>query len=181
MLIERYDLEVFTPPCSPGDERFSAIAHLPVDIRAVLPYLNATLRGAAYSQAAKALSWRKAGHYVVFHPNRIAVSNVEDRQSAIEEIEGLVKLVNRTWDHHHEIEPSVEEQRRPKPMAIFKLLPGTNCRQCGQRTCWNFALKLATAQTELALCPPLFEPAFVERRAQLETTVVPMPAGAGAR
>ena len=28
MLIERYDLEVFTQPCSPGDERFSAIAHL---------------------------------------------------------------------------------------------------------------------------------------------------------
>ena len=61
------------------------------------------------------------------------------------------------------------------------MLPGTNCRQCGQRTCWNFALKLATAQTELALCPPLFEPAFVERRAQLETTVVPMPAGADDR
>ena len=96
MLIERYDLEVFTPPCSPGDERFSAIAHTSVDIRAVLPYLNATLRGAAYSQAAQALSWRKAGHYVVFHPNRIAVSNVEDRQSAIGEIAGLVKPVNRT-------------------------------------------------------------------------------------
>ena len=107
MLIERYDLEVFTPPCSRGDERFSAIAHLAVDIRAVLPYLNATLRGAAYSQAAQALSWRKAGHYVVFHPNRIAVSNVEDRQSAIGEIDGLVKLVNRTWEHRHEIEPSV--------------------------------------------------------------------------
>ena len=134
MLIERYDLEVFTPPCSRGDERFSAIAHLAVDIRAVLPYLNATLRGAAYSQTAQALSWRKAGHYVVFHPNRIAVSNVEDRQSAIGEIDGLVKLVNRTWEHRHEIEPSVEEQRRRSTMDIFKLLPATNCRQCGQPT-----------------------------------------------
>ena len=176
MLIERYDLEVFAPPCSPGDERFSAIAHLPVDIRAALPYLNATLSGAAYSQMAQALSWRKAGHYVVFHADRIAVSNVEDRASAIGEIDGLVKLVNRTWEHRHEIEPSVEEQRRPTPMAIFKLLPATNCRQCGQPTCWNFALKLAAAQVELAQCPPLFEPPFAERLAQLQGLVVPMPA-----
>ncbi len=175
MIIERYDLEVFTPPCSPGDERFSAIARLPVDIRAVLPYLNATLRGAAYSKAAQALSWRKASHYVVFHPHQIAISNVEDRQSAIDELDGLVKLVNRTWEHHDAIEPSVEEQRRPTAMALFKLLPNTNCRQCGQPTCWNFALKLAVDQVTLAQCPPLFEPAFAGRLAQLQELVGPLP------
>lgn len=30
MLIDKYDLEVFTPPCEPGAERFSAIARLEV-------------------------------------------------------------------------------------------------------------------------------------------------------
>ena len=30
MLIPTYELEVFTPPCDPGAERFSAVAHLPV-------------------------------------------------------------------------------------------------------------------------------------------------------
>ena len=28
MLIEHYDLEVFTPPCEPGAERYSAVARL---------------------------------------------------------------------------------------------------------------------------------------------------------
>lgn len=176
MLISKYDLEVFTPPCSPGDERFSAVAHLLVDIREALPFLNATLPGAAYSRAAQALSWRKASHYVVFHPLRIAVSNVEDRQSAIDELDGLVKLVNRTWEHRDEITPSVEEQRRPTAMAIFRLLPNTNCRQCGQPTCWNFALKLATEQVTLAQCPPIFEPAFAGQLAKLLTLVGPLPA-----
>ena len=60
MLIEKYDLEVFTPPCEPGAERFSAIAHLPNDIREVFPYLNATLRGAVYEPAVPSVSWRKA-------------------------------------------------------------------------------------------------------------------------
>ena len=53
MLIEHYDLDVFTQPCEPGAERFSAIARLTVDISAVLPYLNATLRGAARSIIAR--------------------------------------------------------------------------------------------------------------------------------
>ena len=176
MLIERYDLEVFTPPCSPGDERFSAIAHLPVDIRAVLPYLNATLRGAAYSQAAQALSWRKAGHYVVFHPNRIAVSNVEDREAAVQKVDGLIKLTNRTWERRDEIEPDFETRQRPVPMTVFKLLPGTNCRQCGQPTCFIFALKLIAGQQQPAECPPLLEPAFAGQLAELQAMLGQMPA-----
>ena len=48
MLIEKYDLQLLTPPCEPGAERFTAKARLITDIREVLPYLNATLRGAVY-------------------------------------------------------------------------------------------------------------------------------------
>ncbi len=83
MLIETYDLEVFTPPCEPGAERFSAIVRLTADIRAVLPYLNATLRGAIYEPAVPALRWTKGGHYVTFQPYQIAVSNVEDRDAVV--------------------------------------------------------------------------------------------------
>ena len=59
MLIEHYDLKVYTPPCDPGAERFSAFAELAVDISEVLPYLNATLRGAIYHRSANALTWKK--------------------------------------------------------------------------------------------------------------------------
>jgi hypothetical protein len=103
MLIEKYDLEVTTPPCEPGAERFSAIARLVTDIREVLPYLNATLRGAIYNPAAPTITWTKADHYVAFHPYQIAVSNVEDRDAAIREVEGLVRLVNRTWERRADI------------------------------------------------------------------------------
>jgi len=34
MLIETYDLEVFSPPCDPGSERYAAKARLKVDISA---------------------------------------------------------------------------------------------------------------------------------------------------
>jgi ArsR family metal-binding transcriptional regulator len=167
MLIEKYDLEVTTPPCEPGAERFSAVARLVTDIREALPYLNAALRGAVYNAAAPALTWKKAGHNVAFHPYQIAVSNVADRDAAITEIEGLIKLVNRTWERRAEIEPSEEVRRRPGPLDIYKLLPQTNCKACGQPTCYTFALKLAMGQVDLTGCPPIQEPEYAERWAQL--------------
>ncbi len=38
-------------------------------------------------------------------------------------------------------------------IQIYKLLPKTNCRDCGFPTCLAFAMKLAAKQTELSLCP----------------------------
>jgi ArsR family metal-binding transcriptional regulator len=176
MLIEHYDLDIFTPPCDPGAERYSAIARLVTDISPVLPYLNTTLRGAVYTQAANALTWKKGGHNLAFHAYEIATSNVEDRESAVKELEGLIDLVNRTWERRAEITPDHETRRRPTAMALYKLLPATNCRQCGQPSCWNFALKLAAAQLQPAACPPLGEPGYADRLAALEALLVPMPA-----
>ncbi|HNV47869.1 MAG TPA: acetyl-CoA decarbonylase/synthase complex subunit gamma [Spirochaetota bacterium] len=38
-------------------------------------------------------------------------------------------------------------------LQIQKLLPGTNCRECGSNTCLAFAMKLAAKKAELAECP----------------------------
>ena len=178
MLIEKYDLEVFTPPCEPGAERFSAIAHLPNDIREVFPYLNATLRGAVYEPAVPSVSWRKAGHYVVFQPHQIGVSNVEDREAAIREVEGIIALVNRTWERRDQIEPNYETRRRPTGLEVYKLLPRTNCRACGEASCFAFANKLTAGQVRLEACTPLFEdPQYAQQRGELAALLdVDLPA-----
>ncbi|KAB2903576.1 MAG: Fe-S cluster protein [Anaerolineae bacterium] len=175
MLIEHYDLEIFTPPCAPGAERFAAIARLTTDIATVLPYLNATLRGAVYNSAAGAVSWKTDGHHVVFHADKIAISDVEDRDAAIKEIEGLVSLVNRTWERRDEITPDHTTHQRPTPLAVYQLLPQTNCQQCGQPTCFTFALKLVASQVHLEDCPPLFEPLYADKLMALQTMVIDAP------
>ena len=175
MLIEKYDLEVFTPPCEPGAERYAARARLVVDISEVLPYLNAKLRGAVYHKAANALTWKKGGHNIAFHAYEIATSNAEDRDGAEKELKGLVDLVNRTWERRAEITPDHETHQRPTPMAIFKLLPQTNCKQCGEPTCYTFALKLAASQKILADCPPLVELQYADNLTALQEIVIDAP------
>jgi len=168
MLIDQYDLEVFTPPCDPGAERYAARARLTVDISEVLPYLNATLYGAIYHPSANALTWKKGGHNIAFHAYEIATSNVDDRESAEREIKGLIDLVNRTWERQAEITPDTTTRQRPTPMAIYKLLPNTNCKECGEPTCYSFALKLAASKKKLVDCPNLGEPDYKDKLTALK-------------
>ncbi len=47
--------------------------------------------------------------------------------------------------------------KRLKPLDIFKYLPKTNCKICGEETCMAFAMKLIERGVELKDCTPLFE------------------------
>jgi ArsR family metal-binding transcriptional regulator len=176
MLISQFDLEVFTPPCNPGAERYAVRARLTVNISEVLPYLNATLRGAIYHPSANALIWKKGGHNIAFHADEIASSNVEDREGAEQEIKELIELVNRTWESRNEIVPDTITRQRLTSMAIYKLLPKTNCNQCGELTCYSFALKLAASQKKLGDCPILLELKYKEKLAALEEIIIEAPA-----
>jgi ArsR family metal-binding transcriptional regulator len=171
MLVENYDLDIFTPPCEPGAERYSAIARFTVNIAEVLPYLNATLKSAIYSPEAGALSWQRGGRKVVFGAYQIAVSNIEDRDEAIRVLESEIERVNRTWERRHEITPSTHVRKRPTPLMIYKLLPQTNCKQCDDPTCYVFATKMAAGQHVLADCPVLEEPAHSENFTALQGLV----------
>jgi acetyl-CoA decarbonylase/synthase complex subunit gamma len=54
-------------------------------------------------------------------------------------------------------------------IQIYKMLPQTNCKECGFPTCLAFAMKLAAKQVELALCPYVSE----ESKALLSEAAAP--------
>jgi len=54
-------------------------------------------------------------------------------------------------------------------IQIFKLLPKTNCGECGVPTCLAFAMSLAAGKAELAACPYVSE----EAKAQLTEASAP--------
>jgi acetyl-CoA decarbonylase/synthase complex subunit gamma len=54
-------------------------------------------------------------------------------------------------------------------IQIYKLLPQTNCKECGFPTCLAFAMKLAAKQVELSACPYVTE----ESKAQLAESSAP--------
>lgn len=54
-------------------------------------------------------------------------------------------------------------------IQIYKMLPQTNCKECGFPTCLAFAMKLAAKQVELAACPYVSE----ESKAKLAESATP--------
>ena len=39
-------------------------------------------------------------------------------------------------------------------LEIYKLLPKTNCRECGFSTCLAFAMQIAAGKAGIDQCPP---------------------------
>jgi len=48
MLINQYDLEMFSPPCDPGSPIWVAMLETDADLGPVMPYVNAQAKSAFY-------------------------------------------------------------------------------------------------------------------------------------
>lgn len=170
MLIESYRLEIEVSIHSVLEFEYEAIATLPVDIRDVLPYLNAKLRSGTYLSHVPVFSWRKDKHMVAFWPDRIAVDTLKSREHARVVMDELVELVNKVWEERAQIQPETTCRANLQPLELYRLLPRTNCKKCGEASCFNFSLKLAAGQIELDRCEPVLEEGeYREQKARIES------------
>lgn len=64
-------------------------------------------------------------------------------------------------------------------IQIFKLLPKTNCGECGVPTCLAFAMNLAAGKAELASCPYVSEEAKVQLAEASAPPIRPLTIGSG--
>ena len=84
---------------------------------------------------------------------------MRDEEEADKIIEWLKGEINETWEKRSDIRPSFDTPAKPKILEILKLLPKTNCRECGQPTCMVFAAQVAEGGRGPEDCPPLKEAA----------------------
>ncbi len=64
-------------------------------------------------------------------------------------------------------------------IQIFKMLPKTNCGECGVPTCLAFAMNLASGKAELDQCPYVSEEAKEKLAAESAPPIRPLTIGAG--
>ncbi|MBU4053977.1 MAG: acetyl-CoA decarbonylase/synthase complex subunit gamma [Proteobacteria bacterium] len=66
-------------------------------------------------------------------------------------------------------------------IQIFKLLPKTNCKECGVPTCLAFAMNLASGKAELDSCPYVSEDAKAQLAEASAPPIRPVVIGKGVR
>ncbi|HUU64801.1 MAG TPA: acetyl-CoA decarbonylase/synthase complex subunit gamma [Dehalococcoidales bacterium] len=66
-------------------------------------------------------------------------------------------------------------------IEIFKLLPKTNCGECGVPTCLAFAMNLASGKMELAACPHVSEESKEKLAEASAPPILPVTIGVGGK
>lgn len=103
-------------------------------------------------------------------PDTITITQVDDAHQGLELFEALKDAINATWEHRAELKPVESIQTAPRLLDIWKMLPCTNCSECGETTCMAFAANLLLGKRQPDECPIIAtEPAFADRRSALLT------------
>ena len=165
MLLKAYRKEIFRSKCQSTVEALHCFGHLDQDIREVIPYLNAVLGGFEYTKNPPSVTFKAHGKLITVHPRKIAINALRDEEEADKILEWLKGEVNDAWERREEIEPSYEGRPRARIIEILKLLPKTNCRECGEATCMVFATRVCEGGRGPEHCPSL---AAENRRKLLE-------------
>lgn len=154
-LIKEYTVELEEPECVPGVAIYSARVRIENDVSTVMPYLNATLPRAQYGGDNTYILWKEGDRGFALRPHELAISLIFDRGQALELTKEVVSRINEIWGKRDEITPSHEEWMPPGPLEVYKLLPKTNCLECGLNTCMAFAAGLIEGNRCIEDCPEL--------------------------
>ena len=155
MLLKTYKKEVFRAKCNASFQSVHCVAKLDQDISAVLPYLNTELGGYEYFKDPPAVTFKSAGKLITVQGREIAVNALRDMAEAEKILQWLQREINAAWEGRAEIVPSFEGAPKPVVIEIFKLLPRTNCRECGEPTCLVFATLVAQGIKTAQDCTPI--------------------------
>jgi ArsR family metal-binding transcriptional regulator len=153
-----------TLPCLADPMKIRVIAEVSEEIQEVFPYLNAVLKGCIYNHPANTLTIRKDQKLITLLALHITLAKIEDEKEAEEILRWLKDLINDTYENRAKIEPNYSMAAELKALDIFKLLPGTSCKKCGELTCLAFAVKLVGRDIEIRKCDPLFSEKYQEKQ-----------------
>jgi ArsR family metal-binding transcriptional regulator len=166
---------VRTIPCLAEPGKIIIIGKPSRTLEEVLPYL-ATLPGViAFNPPQYVLTFRRQPGFMTLQREEVHITQVKDVDEGLELLSALKDSINIVWEKRNELVAITENKRSPRPLDIWKLLPQTNCRECGEATCMAFAVGLLQQRHSINECPSLqhYEN-FSERRVTLEA-MLPSP------
>lgn len=155
MLLTGFRKNISLPACMPGSTSLHCVADLNEDISEVIPFINATIGGYGFVREPVSVSFKMYGKLLTVHSRQICVNALKDEEEADNILNWLMKEINLAWENKGAIEPKYEDPPKPAMVQILKLLPQTNCKECGLPTCMVFATRAASGLKDADGCPPL--------------------------
>jgi DNA-binding CsgD family transcriptional regulator len=128
------------------------------DTAYLFPYINGALDDALWYERPDHVRFLLEGRRCLLYPERAAAHFFQSRQSALAFIAPLMAFLKDVDNRQKEIRPNHNRIKHVHVLDIFRLLPGTNCRNCGFSTCMAFAAAVARGKATADRCPELSRP-----------------------
>jgi len=166
-------------PCLADERRIRIIAKFEADLTPILEILFLHLRNANYSRSLTCVTTKRAGHSTtVFGSGKIAMTFLKDEEEALNQLIAVAKIFTRAFDY-------LDTNGRPDPdvvsakeninaLQIHKLLPQTDCGDCGESGCFAFATLLMNGERDLDDCGPLKHTEHIDNRKVLVKVIQPI-------
>jgi len=136
-----------------------------------MPYLVTMLRqkvrSVLYNREAGTVTFKIDRHIFTVHGRKFAITYLEDLEQANKFFTWCQEVVNETAVSQGSIEPTLESNKPLTALEIYKHLPQTNCRRCGEATCLAFATKVSRQDASIEKCGVLKEDGSQQKREQL--------------
>ena len=154
-------LEASGPPAKPGSASTGALIagfEFNTDLSPLFPYLNAVAQSPRLFQNPAFIRFTFEEHLCGLHPHSGVASPFTSHGEAELFVEHLLDFLNGVRQRQNEIVPKYKVFRQMSVVDIIRLLPRTNCRECGFPTCLAFAASVSLQETRPECCPHLGAP-----------------------
>ena len=161
MLIQGYsDFSLNTPEpiIKLGVSIWNAHFRLDTDVSELFPYISAAVEGATYYDKPHYITFPLRDCHCSIYGETVAAGAFEDRDQALEFVSHLIDFLNDISSSKDSIKPNHKKYRHQPVLEVFKLLPRTNCQECGFTTCMAFAAAISRREVVPEQCPALTKP-----------------------
>jgi Uncharacterized protein conserved in archaea len=143
-------------PCIADKSKYRIIARLKPPLGGALKLLEPLFPRARYSEKLGALIIQKGNIIITaYSTGNVTMTMISSTDEAEQILDDIMKNINAAIEKG--ITPAPGEKVRVDHNDIYKYLPGTNCRICGEQSCYSFAIRLVGKETKLDRCTPLLE------------------------
>lgn len=150
--------DVDTSTCTADPNRIKYMAKIDGDLKDIIPILFLALPNSSLTRSQLILSFTIQRHNFMLGENGdVAVTYVKD-EDEIDYINGkLVELINKgirySLTNNVKLDSLVAKKRKLTPMKLYNLFPKTDCGECGEDSCFNYAVKIIAGETGSDRCP----------------------------
>lgn len=128
------------------------------DVSQLFPYVNAIIRDAKFYDKPECIEFILADFKCMLYPSEVITSPFTGEDQAIQFAQSLIDYLNDVYVKRNSLKPNFKKYKPVSVIDIYKILPQTNCQECGFSTCLSFAASLSKGETNHSQCPGLKSP-----------------------